>query len=229
MLFSQKEKSVIYEAFDMYYTDYCNTLPSNEELSYITFTKEFEDKMQKLIEREKKFYFYWVNTVGKRVAAIILAVLIGLTTITFSVKALREPIINYIVQTYEKFSHILYASDKYETLDIEFETKTPQYIPEGFVAEDVPLTPPLIQIVYYDTNKVNYIIYSQIFNDASSVHINTENTTYEEIEINCISAVFYSNKGTNTIVIAGDKYLFSVNGTVSKEELIKIVESIDIE
>ena len=131
-MFSQKEKSIIYEAFDMYYLDYCKTLPSNEELSHITFTKEFEERMRKLIEREKKFYFYWINTVRKRVAIIILVIIISLTSVTFGVKAIREPVIRFILETFEKFTNITFVNDDETEIlanDFIFENKFPTYIP----------------------------------------------------------------------------------------------------
>lgn len=70
MLFNQKEKAILYEAMDLYCIEFCKTLPTDEELSHITFSEEFERNMQKLINKQKKFYFAWFNTVGKRVAEI---------------------------------------------------------------------------------------------------------------------------------------------------------------
>ncbi len=225
MLFSQKEKSVIYDAFDMYYADYCNALPSNEDLSYITFTKEFEEKMQKLIEREQKFYFYWINTVGKRVAIILLTILITFTTITFSVKALREQTVSFIIETFEKFSNIVFVNDK-SNADITFEAAIPAYIPEGYTLDIEINTPPVYQARYFNDDKTRCFTYTQIIDDGTTLRTNTENVTYENIYINNYEGIIYSNKGNNTVIFNTDEYAFSFTGTISKDELVKIAESI---
>ncbi len=227
MLFSQKEKSVIYEAFDMYYTDYCKALPSNEELSYISFTKQFEEKILKLIEREKKFYFYWINTVGKRVAIILLAILITFTTITFSVKALREPTISFIVETFEKFSYIVFFDDSTINNDKHFKKATLGYVPVGFTLDTETEESTLYQVRYYNSDKTQSFIFMQEINNGSVVQANTEDIVYENIYINDREGIYYSNKGNNTIVFSTDKYVFTITGTISKEELIKIYEFID--
>ena len=229
-MFSQKEKSVIYEAFDMYYINYCKTIPSNEELSYITFTKDFEEKMQKLIESERKFYFYWVNTVRKRVAIIILAIIISLTSVTFGVKAIREPVIRFIIETFEKFANIIFVNEEPETLtdDFIFEKETLSYIPEGFVLETEIDNGTIYQVLYTNTEVNSTLMYMQQINDNSTMQVNTENVTYENMTINGNQAIFYSNLGTQTIVFSNNKYVYTIATTESKEELIKIAESIDI-
>ncbi len=60
-----------------------------------TFSDEFERKMQNLIRHQKGF-LKLVNTTGKKVACILLSILIIATSTVFSVEALREPIIEAI-------------------------------------------------------------------------------------------------------------------------------------
>ncbi|MBR3918359.1 MAG: DUF4367 domain-containing protein [Clostridia bacterium] len=231
MTFTQKEKAIIYEALDLYCIEFCKTLPTNEELSHITFSEEFERKMQKLIDRQKKFYYYWFNTVGKRVAAIILVLLLSLTTITFSVKALREPVIRFIVETYEKFSSVVFINDKTEentSVDFVLEKVVPAYIPDEFTEESTFEDESGFQTVYISNDGSKSIMIMQIVNDEAIAKANTENVTYQNIMIAEHPAIYYSNKGTNTIIISGEQYIFTVEGTIEKEELVKIVESIKI-
>lgn len=229
-MFTAKEKTVIYEAFDLYYKEYCKTLPTKEELSHIVIPDELEAKMQKLIARERKFYYYWLNTVGKRVAAIILVILLSFTTITFSVRALREPVIRFIVETFEKFSNVVFVNDKSEEdliVDFTFEKIMPTYIPKEYKLDSDFEFDNAYQAMYVN-NSNSTIIYSQYINDDSISQANTENVVYENITINNADAIFYSNKGTNTVIVSGERYIFTVEGTIEKEELLKIVESIKI-
>ena len=104
MFKSKKNLEVLRAALDVIAIEEAATLPTAEESAYITFSAEFECKMQKLIKKESKPYFRLINTVGKRVACIVIAVLITLTSVTFGVKAIREAVIEFFVETFEKFS-----------------------------------------------------------------------------------------------------------------------------
>ena len=96
MLFSNTVDQKLKAAFELYSENFCNTLPSEKELKSVTFSSDFEEKMQKLLKKQKKPYYYMINTIGKKIAIIILALLITLTATTFSVKALREAVLEFI-------------------------------------------------------------------------------------------------------------------------------------
>ncbi|HOB36923.1 MAG TPA: hypothetical protein PKX71_04540 [Candidatus Avimonas sp.] len=63
----------------------------------------FENKMRKLIQNQKRSYWKYINTATKRVAVIMLAIVITFAS-AMSVKAIREPVVNTIVEIYEKFT-----------------------------------------------------------------------------------------------------------------------------
>lgn len=60
-----------------------------------TFSDEFEGKMQILIRHQRGF-FKFINTAGKKAAVVLLSILILSASTVFSVKALREPVIEAI-------------------------------------------------------------------------------------------------------------------------------------
>ena len=101
-----------------------DSLPTDEELKDITFSEDFENKMQKLIKMQKKSYFHLINTVGKWVAVIILAIMISLTATTFGVKAIRESVIKFITETFEKFTAVSVEDDEIDTR-VEFVKSPP--------------------------------------------------------------------------------------------------------
>lgn len=225
----------LYEAFDLYSKEFCDTLPSDEELGNISFSDEFEEKMRKLIEKQKKFYYYWVNTAGKRAAAIIAALFVGLTAVTFGVKAIREPFLRFIVETFEKFSSIIFMNDDDNSgqssisadAEIEFEAVEPSYIPEGFVLESKIDDLLWFQTTYISSNN-KIVTYTQMSSNDAIVQADTEDTTYDKLQINGFEAISYSKNGTNTVVFNSDKYVFTVTGSVDMDEIIKIAESIKI-
>ena len=66
--------------------------------------------MDKLIKSQRKPYWNFISTVSRRAAVIIVAI-ITLVTAAFSVKAIREPIIKFIKQVYESFTHYSFDGD----------------------------------------------------------------------------------------------------------------------
>lgn len=77
------------------------------------FSDEFETKMKVIIKSQKGFNRL-VNTTAKRVACILLAILISLSTVACSIKDVREPIINEIQKFFVNAKELLTntAADK---------------------------------------------------------------------------------------------------------------------
>lgn len=132
MLFSDTANLKLKVAFELYSECYCETLPL--ELDSISFSEAFERKTQKLLNFQKKGYFYAINTVSKRVAILILALLITLTATTFGVKAIGKAVRDFIVETFtahtDNVSSETTASDeetvsKVESASSEASTVTP--------------------------------------------------------------------------------------------------------
>lgn len=224
MFLSKEIDKKLVIAFDMYSKKMCESLPTDEELKQITFSEAFEKKMQKLISAQKKSYFYLINTVGKRVAILVLSIMISLTATTFGVKAIRETVIEFITETFEKFTNIIVRYEEPSTQN-EIVKTTPQYIPDGYIIES-ELDSGIFYRVIYNNLGNTIISYTQKINYGSSSNINTEDVEYEKISVNSFEGIKYVNNGINTVVFADGTYLYTINGQVSFDELIKIAESI---
>lgn len=64
-----------------------------------TFSYEFEGKMQHIIKYQKGI-FRLINTAGKKIACIVLSLLLCLTTVACSIDEVREPIVEEIKRFY---------------------------------------------------------------------------------------------------------------------------------
>ncbi len=80
------------------------------------FSDKFEADMQRLLNQASKPYYYFINTVGKRVAVIAVVLLIVLTTTVFSVEALRKPVIEFFVTVFEQFSVVVFGEEPNEKM-----------------------------------------------------------------------------------------------------------------
>ena len=111
---------------------------------------------------------------------------------------------------------------------VEFIKTSPEYIPDGYTVESEMDFGGIYQIIYNNKDN-NPIDYYQEFYYKNTFHINTENVEYEKIYINAYEGVFYNKKGVNMLIFADETYMYTIYGRVTKDELIKIAESIKIE
>ena len=71
-----------------------------------TFSTEFETKMKRIIKYQKGV-LRLINTTGKRIACVLLTLLLCLTTVACSIKEVREPIIEEIKKFYVNAKELL--------------------------------------------------------------------------------------------------------------------------
>lgn len=227
MFLSKEIDKKLVMAFELYNKKLSDSLPTDEELKDITFSENFENKMQKLIRAQKKSYFYLINTVGKRAAIIILAIMISLTATTFGVKAIRESVIKFITETFEKFTAVSVEDNEIDT-QVEFVKTAPQYIPEGYVVESEIEADGFYRVIYSGSENTS-IDYAQKINYGTIYNVDTEDVEYEKININSFDGIKYVKNGINTVVFVDKTYMYTIYGQVSFDELIKMAESIKTE
>lgn len=210
-------------AFELYNQRMIENLPTDEELSKITFSETFETKMKKLLSLQKKSYYKLINTVGKRAVIIILTLIISLTVATFSVKALREAVIEFITETFEKYTKVSTVIS--ESPQNDFVKTAPKYVPNGYVIHQEQEFMTTYQVEYIN-NENNTIDYEQTVNFGTTYNTNTENISYEKVSINSLEGIAYVNDGFSTVIFADKTYFYTLVGKISMEEIVKIAESI---
>ena len=189
MMFRNKQNiEILRKALAVIAEEEAAKLPSAEECAHITFSEEFERKMQKLINQQKKSYYYLINTVGKRVACIVIAVLIALSTVTFSVEALRESVVKFFVETFEKFS-IIRVEDAVNDNSVLETYYAPTYIPEGYELRNCEDNLSAHRKTYIANE--NSVLYFEQYLKHVKIKIDTEGTKTAYIKI-CGREAFYT-------------------------------------
>lgn len=210
-------------AFEEYVRMQNDLLPSEEELSGITFSENFREKMRHVLMRQKRGFYVLFGTAGRRVASITVAVLVAATVTTVSVEALREPVARFFAEVYEKFTQIVFADD---TLDqTSFVPRKPFHIPEGFELVSENYTGSSYMLVYTSKNGEQFV-FEQLPQNAVT-EADTEGVHYTEITINNLIGITYQNKGITNILFADDIYSYQLSGTCLFDDLIQIAESIN--
>ena len=213
-------------AFDLYVREQDALLPTEEELSSVTLSPEFHARMAKLLARRRRGYYRMFGTWGRRVASILIALLVVTTTVTFSVKALREKVIEFFAEVFGTHTVVTFVDDTPDVPDeITFEPRKPSYIPEGYVVEQ-EIKSSTMYVVLWTDEKNNQVCYRQLQKESIKIHVDTEEVLHTKITINSYDGISYSNKGIQTILFSDDRYTYTLSGFCSSEELIKVAESI---
>lgn len=225
MTFSLKEKELLKKALHLYVMETAGQYEFVRDLD-ITFSPEFEEKMERLIKRRRKPFYYFFNTVAKRVACIIAALIIATVSTALSVDALRNGVKNFFVEAYEKFSTVFFQKDSSapDTIEVYY---APSYVPESYKLTEIKKENSFNRIKYINKDG-REIVYKQTI-ASYKVNIDTEGEKSEEI-----GNGFYicQNKFQQQMYFWSDgKYEFALYdyGDISKEELLKMADSIKAE
>ncbi len=209
--------------YDSLIPEFSNMLPDGDKDEHV-FSADFEKKMQKLIKRRNKPYYKIINTVGKRVACIIVIVLIASSVTVLSVDALRNAVADFFVSTYDKFSSVQPVEDD---------------IAPSTIKDIYEITYDLKEYeIYYEDNteyrrNITYIKddivinFSQYTKDMYDKNVNTEDAEISTIEINGTEAImFLDNQNYYHIIINSDDYVFGIGSNTGKDILIDIAKSV---
>lgn len=199
-------------------------IPTDESSIDFTFSEKFNKKMEKLIKSQRKPYWNFISTVSRRAAVIIVAI-ITLVTAAFSVKAIREPIIKFIKQVYESFTHYSFEGDTVEIITKEY---TINQMLDGYEQFDKLTSENTIATTY--KNKLgDTIIFTQMTTEYSIGYFvdNESGEQYTET-VDDIEIEFKEWYDTKTAIWANDGYVFSIDciGNISFEDIKQIIRTI---
>lgn len=199
-------------------------IPTDENSIDFTFSERFNKRMEKLIKAQRKPYWKFISTASKRAAVIVVAIL-TLFTASLSVKAIREPIIKFIKQVYESFTHYSFDGDTVEIISKEY---TITKMLDGYEQID-KLTSDNTIATTYKNELGDTIIFTQMTTEYSIGYLvdNESGEQYTET-VDGIEIDFKEWYETKTAIWANDGYVFSIDciGNISFEDIKQIIRTI---
>ena len=181
--------------------------------------------MDKLIKAQRKSYYFLINTAAKRVAVIFVAFL-TLFTASMSVKAIREPVINFVVEVYESFTRYFFDGDTTNNIDKVYSITN---LPSGFTKVNKFENETNITVVYQNSNG-NIIEFSQGISDNTTINIDTENSAYKQLYVNEIKVDVYEWDDSVCAIWNNGSYTFNLmcdNNAVTIDDIKNIIKSVD--
>lgn len=189
------------------------------------FSEKYKKNMEKLLAKQRKPYWQYVNTAGKRAVACIL-VFIMIFASSMSISAFREPVVEFFVNVYERFVEIFCKEDGTAASPGEIETiYTLGYLPEGYEFESREITKDIIQTIFYsDENEIRLI--QTVFN--SNTFLDNEEADFEIITENGMKIAVIEKFENRFLFWISNEYAFKlvVPEDFEDKECIKIIESI---
>lgn len=198
-------------------------IPRDDSQIQHKFSSEFEREIAKLIQKEKNFFWHFVNTASKRVAVIIL-VFVMLFTTACSVKAIREPIVRFLTEVYETFTEYFFDGEKTSVITEKYQVSA---IPDGFMEESVFETDTTINIVY-GNGKGNTIHYTQAVTDETTIYLDTEKANSKAISVSGYEVHLYLQESVIYGMWTRDGYYFEIvcYGDFSEDDVIGLIQSV---
>lgn len=194
-----------------------------------TFSQGFTGRMERLIKQQKKPYYHMVNTIGKRVAIIILTFMVAATTLVCSVEAFRRPVFNFVVEVYETFStFVFHAADSEQSCPSTIEhTYLPDFQGDGFTLVNTVKDRVFARSEYQNSNG-DSVTFMQ-FTLQGFEHLgDTEDTVIEKITVCGEEGLSYTNKNISTIIWNNGEYAFWISSNLSKDALVNLANSTKI-
>lgn len=223
-------RSEFNEMFRVVISEEFADIPPESEIQY-EFSKEFLDKMQKLIngtedDTHKEQKKHRSSVAIKRIVALAAALIVLFAGI-MSVGAVREPVVNFIVKTYEGFKRVLFSGDSLAEIDHVYAFTE---VPEGFV-ETQRISNKEMNLVRYENRETGAVIkISQSITTEYSISLDSENgeiktfdTNGKEVKIYCAeSETLYSAFWVE------DKYSMELiySGETDTDELLRLINTI---
>ena len=203
------------KACEMSLNDWLATIP--EIVLEAEYTKNHEKWKRKLFNkmRDNRYHRFTTKTVK---VLMIAAVLSALLLTAFVIPSSRE----YIIDNFDIFSRYRLTESNDNSVNGEI---TVGYIPEGFELANEQISSRVIINDYVHSNggKITISKYSS----SIEVDLDTETGNINEIIINDkIYSYYVDINNYNYLVWTVNDYIYQINGTILKDELLRIAETV---
>lgn len=194
----------------------------------VVFSKEFEDNVRAINKRRKSLFYKATKTVSRRIAVVLIAAVITFTMM-MSVSAIRTPILNFVIKTYDSFISIFVEKDEEIKLPTSIEHMyLPAFLPEGYIEISSENNEINAKSIWMNKNAI--IILSQnVISEDSKIVIDNQDADYQTTMIDKNEIYYYSKNGFYTMYWSDGYYIFTLTcpEDITIGEIEKIIGSME--
>ncbi len=217
-------REVLEEALRGCCSTYCNQYPRYE--GEINLGDDYENYMDSLIRRSKNPFRRYFNTAGGRVAGIAAAMLIAFSC-SMTVKAVRETVVEFFTNIYEKFVEIIFGEDDIAKAPDTIETVyTLGFVPDGYAIDQFIIDDIMVDMAWKNENG-DRLVLSQGVLTGSNI-LDTEESNCSIIERNGRMIAYSEKYGIKSFFWNSAEYEFSltVSSNISEDEVFALIDSL---
>ena len=217
-------REVLEEALRRCCSVYCDQYPRYE--GEIDLGNDYERHMNNLIKRSKNPFSRYFNTASRCVAGIAAAILIVFSC-SMTVSAVREPVIEFFTNIYEKFVEIFFEEDDIAKAPDTIETVyTLGFIPDGYEISQFIIDELTTDMTWQNQHGDMIVLSQGVLSGSNTMDI--EDTNYDIIEWNSKKIAYSEKFGIKHFFWNSVEYEFSltVSSNISKEETLALIDSI---
>lgn len=201
------------------------SIPEENEIEY-EFSEKFNLKMQKILRRKQKSIH--VLSKAKRNAYALILAGIMLFAGLISVSAIREPIVNFIIEKYESFVEFTFSGDTSKQISYEYNFA---YLPDGFSEIVYQVSEGAVYKEFLNEEKQAIISLYQTVTDENKINLDNQQGEIISRNVEGKEVYIYKHK-TNGYIQANwisDTYslILTYHGNISTEELIELIKIIE--
>lgn len=197
-----------------------------DTLEEVIPSPRYRKRMERLIKRQKQPYWKYINTVGKRVAVFAVSIALAVA-LSMSVSAVREPVVEFFVNVYEKFVEFFYDENDIARAPDTIETVyTLGYVPMGYELVSCEIGALVTRFVWTNQNGER-ISFSQGLLSEYSL-LDNEDSNYEIIYMDDIPVAYFEKGDVRHYYWNSNEYRFAVqiSSDISWEIFEKLMISI---
>lgn len=188
---------------ELKYSEYLH-IPHEEKIDH-TFSEKYLTFKNKLLNKTGQYYWKYVNTLTKKIAVIIIAFIIALSSLV-SVDAIRERLLGFIYKNYSDYTEIE------KEIEINNEKISEYYmladVPEGFSVIMTNHSSGVLTTIW-SNEKEQDIIYTQALKSAGT-SFNSELGELSETIINNMPCLTFKSDTNYLCYWEFDKYRFEL-------------------
>ncbi len=209
------------KAFADYHHTLVQALPEESLLAEVQISQKTEARLERHFKKSQKVWYPLFNTAGKRVVCILALLLLATSLITVSADPIGELLENFTLNG----DRIYFDGE----LDWGLEETTvepilPKYLPEGYRLLREKQRERSYRC-FFEGPEAEYFVFTQSGEyGGASFYVNS---AYRVIPLTKDqSAYFFENPYSNALLFNDGKYLYEINGTLSKKEMVRIAKSL---
>lgn len=214
------------EVYNERFENYMSSLGNKGDEEHV-FSDRHNKKMRRLIKRQQKPYFKLICTAGRRVACIIVAVIV-ISASALSVEAVRKAVFDFITKIFSNHNVVTVESGTDEGYpDIIEEEYYISALPEGFEEADNIKSDKSIDIVYLYED--DYVFFTQNTKSNYEQYFDNEYSEYSDyIDSDGEKYLIITSDFDSTYIWDNGRYIFIVQSNLDKDEILNLCKSTKI-